>query len=173
MRFLSLSSARRVLLARVLVATQFSILIMLGVIGTFNISKSRHNYLLAEMASIIMGLLIIAAAGYSLKPSLRISPIPKADSPLIESGIYHRVRHPMYLAVILIGFGMAGYSDSGVAWILEVILIVDLNIKARFEDALLLEAHPEAFHYQMHVSRILPCMGGSCKSSCAVDASKD
>lgn len=173
MRFLSLTSARRVLLARVLVATQFSILIMLGVIGTFNISKSRHNYLLAEMASIIMGLLIIAAAGYSLKPSLRISPIPKADSPLIESGIYHRVRHPMYLAVILIGFGMAGYSDSGVAWILEVILIVDLNIKARFEDALLLEAHPEAFHYQMHVSRILPCMGGSCKSSCAIDPSKD
>ncbi len=173
MRFLSLSSARRVLLARVLVATQFSILIMLGVIGTFNISKSRHNYLVAEMASIIMGVLIIAAAGYSLKPSLRISPIPKTDSPLIESGIYRRVRHPMYLAVILIGFGMAGYSDSGFAWILEVLLIVDLNIKARFEDALLLEAHPEAFHYQMHVSRILPCMGGSCKSSCAIDPSKD
>jgi protein-S-isoprenylcysteine O-methyltransferase Ste14 len=173
MRFLSLTSARRVLLARVLVATQFSILLSLGVIGILNISKPRHNYLLAEMASIIMGLLIIAAAGYSLKPSLRISPIPKADSPLIESGIYHRVRHPMYLAVILIGFGMAGYSDSGVAWILEVILIVDLNIKARFEDALLLEAHPEAFHYQMHVSRILPCMGGSCKSSCVIVPSKD
>ena len=173
MRFLSLSSARRVLLARVLVATQFSILIMLGVIGTFNISKSRHNYLVAEMASIFMGLLIIAAAGYSLKPSLRISPIPKADSPLIESGIYHRVRHPMYLAVILIGFGMAGYSDSGFAWILEVLLIVDLNIKARFEDALLLEAHPEAFHYQMHVSRILPCMGASCKTSCAINPGKD
>ena len=173
MRFLSLTSARRVLLARVLVATQFSILLTLGVIGILNISKPRHNYFLAEMASIIMGLLIIAAAGYSLKPSLRISPIPKADSPLIESGIYHRVRHPMYLAVILIGFGMAGYSDSGVAWILEVILIVDLNIKARFEDALLLEAHPEAFHYQMHVSRILPCMGAGCKSSCAIDPSND
>ena len=173
MRFLSLNSARRVALARVLVAIQFSILIMLGVVGIFNTSKTSHNYLGAEMASIFMGLLIIAAAGYSLKPSLRISPIPKADSPLIESGIYHRVRHPMYLAVILIGFGMAGYSDSGFAWVLEVLLIVDLNIKARFEDALLLEAHPEAFHYQMHVSRILPCMGASCKSNCAIDPSKD
>ena len=173
MRFLSLSSARRVLLARVLVAIQFAILLTLGVIGILYISKPSHNYLVAEIASIFMGVLIIASAGYSLKPSLRISPIPKTDSPLIESGVYRRVRHPMYLAVILIGFGMAGYSDSGFAWILEVLLIVDLNIKARFEDALLLEAHPEAFHYQMHVSRILPCMGASCKTSCAINPGKD
>lgn len=173
MRFLSLSPIRRILLARVLVITQFAILFGLGVIGIHNISKPNHDYLAAEGGSIIIGFLVIAAAGYSLRPSLRISPFPKANSPLIESGIYHRVRHPMYLAVILIGFGMAGFSDSGLAWILEALLIVDLNIKARFEDALLLEAHPEALHYQMHVSRILPCMGMSCKTSCAVDPKKD
>ena len=173
MRFSDLSVSSRILLARVLVAIQFAILFSLGVTGLLNISKPRHDYLASELGSIIVGLLIIGAAGYSLRPSLRISPIPKENSPLIESGIYRRVRHPMYLAVILIGFGMAGFSDSALPWILEVLLIVDLNIKASFEDSLLLEAHPESFHYQMHVSRILPCMGASCKTSCAINPGKD
>ena len=173
MTFSSLSKSSRILLARVLVGIQFALLFFLVVIGLVNISKPHHNYLVAEIGSIVLGLLIIVAAGYSLRPSLRISPIPKENSPLIESGIYRRVRHPMYLAVILIGFGMAGYSDSLIAWILELALIIDLNVKARFEDALLLEAHPESFHYQMHVSRILPCMGASCKTSCALDTTKD
>ena len=173
MNFSSLSLASRMVLARVLVGIQFVLLFFLGVIGLINISKPHQNYLAAEIGSIVLGLLILVAAGFSLRPSLRISPIPKENSPLIESGVYRRVRHPMYLGVILIGFGMAGFSDSTFAWILEVILIVDLNIKARFEDALLLEAHPESFHYQMHVSRILPCMGASCKTTCVVDTSKD
>ena len=173
MTFPSFSISSRILLARVLVGIQFVLLFFLGVIGLVNISKPHHNYLAVEIGAIVLGLLIIVAAGFSLRPSLRISPIPKENAPLIESGIYRRVRHPMYLAVILIGFGMAGYSDSLIAWILELALIIDLNVKARFEDALLLEAHPESFHYQMHVSRILPCMGASCKTSCEVATSKD
>jgi protein-S-isoprenylcysteine O-methyltransferase Ste14 len=130
---------------------------------------SKHAYLFVELSSILLGAIVIASAGYSLRPSLRISPIPKPDSPLIESGIYKRVRHPMYLGVILIGFGLSGFSDSLSAWILEIALITVLSIKARFEDALLLEIHPESLHYQMHVSRIMPCMGASCKTSCSMN----
>jgi len=118
MTFSSLSISSRILIARVLVGIQFALLFFLGVIGLVNISKPHHNYLVAEFGSIVLGLLVIVAAGYSLRPSLRISPIPKENAPLIESGIYRRVRHPMYLAVILIGFGMAGYSDSLIAWLL-------------------------------------------------------
>jgi len=143
-------------------------LAIIGILGIANFHTPTHTYPGIEIGAALIGLAIIASAGISLRPSLRISPIPKEDSPLIETGIYRRVRHPMYLGVILLGFGMAGYANSTIAWVLELILIIDLNIKARFEDALLLEIHPESLHYQLHVSRILPCLGGSCRSNCAL-----
>jgi protein-S-isoprenylcysteine O-methyltransferase Ste14 len=173
MSFLRLSPQARRLLARALVTIQFGLLFALGALAIAHAGASKHEYLVAELSSIVLGAIIIASAGYSLRPSLRISPIPKPDSPLIDSGIYKRVRHPMYLGVILIGFGLSGFSDSLFAWLLEIALIANLSIKARFEDALLLELHPESLHYQMHVSRILPCLGASCKTSCTVNLSKN
>jgi len=173
MSLIGLSPSNRRILARILVSVQFTVLILQTILAIAHAGAMRHDYLTAEITSILLGALVIASAGYSLRPSLRISPIPKPDSPLIESGIYRRVRHPMYLGVILIGFGLSGYSDSLLAWLLELTLICDLSIKARFEDALLLEIHPESLHYQMHVSRIMPCMGASCKTSCSLKMNSD
>jgi len=173
MSFSGLSPGNRRILARILVMVQFAVLILQTILVIAHAGAVKHDYLFAEIVSIFLGALVIASAGYSLRSSLRISPIPKPDSPLIESGIYRRVRHPMYLGVILIGFGLSGYSDSLLAWALELILICDLGIKARFEDALLLEIHPESLHYQLHVSRIMPCMGASCKTSCSMKSTSD
>jgi len=158
----------RVLIAKTLVTIQFLMLALIGILALWKLQTPIHTYLGMEIGAVLIGLVIIASAGISLQPSLRISPIPKENSPLIETGIYRRVRHPMYLGVILIGFGIAGFANSTAAWICELILFLDLNFKARFEDALLLEIHPESLHYQLHVSRILPCLGGSCRTNCAL-----
>ena len=163
------SLQKRVLIAKTLVAIQFLMLTMIGILALGNLHTQIHSYLGMEIGAVLIGLAIIASAGISLRPSLRISPIPRENSPLIETGIYRRVRHPMYLGVILIGFGMAGFANSTAAWIFELILFLDLNFKARYEDALLLEIHPESMHYQMHVSRILPCLGGSCRTNCGIE----
>ncbi len=161
-----ISNQTRSMIAGTMVAIQFVALFIIGILALSNLHASSHPYFGTEILAVILGITIIASAGISLRPSLRISPIPKKNSPLVETGIYRRVRHPMYLAVILIGFGLAGYANSAISWILELLLVVDLNIKARYEDALLREIHPESLHYQLHVSRILPCLGGSCRANC-------
>lgn len=164
----AISAVQRRLIANALVAIQFITLGALGIVDLADFEKRTLSYLPTEIILILLGILVIAGAWFSLRPSLRISPIPKEHSPLVETGIYRRVRHPMYLGVILIGFGMAGFADSPLAWVLEILLIVNLNVKSRYEDALLLEIHPDALHYQMHVSRLLPCLGASCKTNCAL-----
>ena len=161
--------AARVQIARALVAIQFLLLAIIGISALSKVSGSTHSYLGLETGAVLLGGLVIAIAGISLRPSLRISPIPKSDAPLIATGIYRWVRHPMYLGVILIGFGLAGYADGILSWIMEAALILDLNIKARFEDELLREIHPESIHYQLHVSRLIPCVGGSCRTTCIPD----
>ena len=167
MNIANLSRSSRIRIAQTLVGIQFLSLGALGVVAITRATSLSHSYLAFELGAILVGIIIIGAAGIALRPSLRVSPIPKVDSPLIEIGIYKYVRHPMYLGTILIGFGVAGYADSWLSWLFEAILIVNLNIKARFEDALLREIHPESVRYQMQVSRILPCLGGSCRINCS------
>ena len=152
--------------ANFLVASQFLCLGALFLLVLLNRQPRSSADLLAEGLFILGGGVVILTAAASLKPSLRVSPIPKPGSPFIASGIYKYLRHPMYLGVILVGLGMAGAGNSSVSLIFIALLIITLNIKAKFEDRLLLEIHPEVFHYQMHTSKILPCLGGSCRDDC-------
>jgi len=162
-----MSTSRREGLATLFVTIQFLALGLLFLSDLLSNKGSTHEYLLLESMCIGIGSFIILFAAPSLKPSLRISPIPKKDSPLKESGIYKYVRHPMYLGVILIGFGFSAYANNNFTWIVELILILDLNLKARFEDQLLIELHPESLHYQLHTSRIIPCTSQSCRKNCS------
>ncbi len=166
MKIMGLPIARRKMMANSLVAIQFGMLLALAILAINSIKNSNHPYLPFEIVLIASGGIVILSAAKTLNLSLRISPIPRPNSAFVISGIYRRVRHPMYLGVILIGFGLAGFSDSLFAWILELILVVNLNIKANFEDALLDELHPQSWHYREHTSKIIPCLSRSCRTDC-------
>ena len=152
--------------ANFLIGSQFSLLGALILLAILNGGRRSSGDLLAEGLFIAVGGLIVVVAAISLKPSLRVSPIPKPDSPFIVTGIYKYTRHPMYLGVILIGLGLAGAGNSNTSLFFEALLILTLSVKANFEDRLLRAIHPEVFHYQLHTSKILPCLGGSCRDNC-------
>ncbi len=149
--------------AKLLVTGQFALLAALGIAALANVHSKVHNYLILESSLLAIGILVLFFAWQSLRPSLQISPLPKEGAIFISRGIYKYVRHPMYLGVILIGCGLASFSDSAVSWILEFLLIGTLNVKASFEDGLLRERYPQAWHYQKHTSKVLPCLGKSCR----------
>ena len=96
----------------------------------------------------VVALAILFAAWYALRPSLRISPIPKEGAVLITTGIYSFIRHPMYVGVLLFG---AGFVLTNITWIsisIWAALFITLVYKARFEDSLLSIKHPQATAYQ-------------------------
>ena len=152
--------------ARTLVTAQFTLLGVISITALLAMKRETHTYIAFESLVILCGTLVLLFAWKALRPSLQISPIPKDGAIFISRGIYKYVRHPMYLSVILIGLGMAGYADNPVAWISELALILLLNVKATFEDGMLREKYPEAWHYQRHTSKVLPCLGGSCRDNC-------
>ena len=91
---------------------------------------------------------IFIAAYVALKPSLRISPIPKPGAALIVKGIYKWFRHPMYLGVLFIGTGFLLNNLNIASVVIWVFLLINMTTKARYEDDLLLIRHPEAIIYQ-------------------------
>ena len=151
--------------AKILVVLQFGLLFALVIVAQLS---SNTSYLPATTALMLFGLMTLGFAYLALRPSLRISPIPKNGAEFISVGIYRFVRHPMYLGLLLIGFSLAVNADNSMGWIIYLILLVVLNIKASFEDFLLRELHPKSVHYQLHTSRILPCLGGSCRDNCEI-----
>lgn len=101
----------------------------------------------------VVAIVILFAAWYALRPSLRISPIPKDGAALITSGIYSFVRHPMYIGVLLFGVGFVLTNINWISIAMWVALLATLVCKARFEDSLLAIKHPHAAVYQSSTAR--------------------
>ena len=83
-------------------------------------------------------------------------PEPKPGSHLVTTGIYARVRHPLYASVISLGFGWALLWRSGPALTLAAAQIVFFYAKARLEERLLRQRFAEYADYSRRVPRLVP-----------------
>jgi protein-S-isoprenylcysteine O-methyltransferase Ste14 len=98
---------------------------------------------------------IFAFAYVALRPSLRVSPIPKPGAPLIVTGIYKWFRHPMYLGVLMFGLGILVNNLNPASLLVFIALFINMVIKANYEDQLLRSRHPNAVVYQQRVVGLL------------------
>ncbi|MEM6521127.1 MAG: isoprenylcysteine carboxylmethyltransferase family protein [Cyanobacteria bacterium P01_D01_bin.71] len=92
----------------------------------------------------------------NLGSNLTPLPYPRDNGSLVQTGVYGLVRHCLYSGLI---FGTAAYSlwtlslPHGVA---TVLLFIVLDLKARREEAWLLERFPEYADYRQRVSKFIP-----------------
>ena len=98
---------------------------------------------------------IFAFAYIALRPSLRISPIPKPGAPLITVGIYKWFRHPMYLGVLMFGLGMLLNNFNLISIATYLVLGANMVVKANYEDQMLRTRHSNAIEYQQRVFGLL------------------
>jgi protein-S-isoprenylcysteine O-methyltransferase Ste14 len=113
----------------------------------------------------IVGLLLMVAgvgiALYSIQQhpgGPNISPEPKPSKPLVESGLYRYIRHPIYTGVLLTVLGITlahGHPALLLIWILFVIFF---TYKSFYEETLLRKAYPQYGTYQRKTGRFLPPM---------------
>lgn len=131
-----------------MVGLQFSLIAILAIVPIadpiWQFSAARN----LAIAMYFSAILIFAFAAQALQPSLRINPIPKPGAPLITNGIYKYLRHPMYLAVMIIATGLLIQKIHLISMIIWIALAVNMFFKARYEDALLREIHTSAKNYQ-------------------------
>lgn len=137
---------------RLLVIIQF---VCLGVLVLSSGNSGAQFQFLSRMV-VVAAFLIGLIAVVNLRDALTIFPEPKPGAPFVTRGIYHFVRHPMYLAVLLFAFGEVIGKFSIVTVLVYVVLLIDLHIKYRYEDALLLARWPAASEYQKKVGALLP-----------------
>lgn len=112
------------------------------------------------LAAGILFLLIGAWLGLRGKRDLGLNrtpfPQPKDDGQLITSGIYARLRHPLYASVIALGFAWALLWRSWPALGLAAAQILFFDAKARREERWLRELFPDYAAYARRVKRFIP-----------------
>ena len=83
-------------------------------------------------------------------------PQPKDDGQLITSGLYARLRHPLYASVIALGFAWALLWRSWPALGLAAVQILFFDAKARREERWLRARFPGYAAYVRRVKRFIP-----------------
>jgi protein-S-isoprenylcysteine O-methyltransferase Ste14 len=97
-------------------------------------------------------LLVLAAISLLLARSTTVFPRPRASAVLAESGIYRRVRHPVYGSVLLLTVGWS-LAESPLGLIPTALLAVVFDLKARVEETWLEERLPGYARYRERTPR--------------------
>jgi protein-S-isoprenylcysteine O-methyltransferase Ste14 len=110
---------------------------------------------LAGAAVTALGILLAIAGLVSLGSALTPFPRPLANARLRQSGVYGRVRHPIYGGLVLasLGWSLSWLSLPGLLCAVVVFLFFDR--KSAFEERLLRARFPEYAAYALRARKLL------------------
>lgn len=104
----------------------------------------------------IFGLWLVYRGIGDLGPNVTAMPRPRSEATLVESGVYARIRHPIYAGVMACGIGWAFLVVSLPALLLALLLVGWLDLKSRREEAWLSQQHPGYRAYRSRTRRFVP-----------------
>jgi protein-S-isoprenylcysteine O-methyltransferase Ste14 len=105
------------------------------------------------------GFLVLAISFLRLGLSLTASPIPKDQGQLVTSGLYARVRHPIYFGLLLLGIGVVFDAGWWPQLVVLTMLYLLLRIKSDFEESMLRKKYPEYAAYAARTPKFFPRVG--------------
>ena len=116
------------------------------------------NNLLAILGGFVfvLAFCIFSFAKKGLDSAFYPLPEPKNGAPLIISGIYSIVRHPMYVSFLIGGFGICMLKQNVILLLLLLGLFLILTAKYKYEDALLIKKWERAVEYQQSTPALFP-----------------
>lgn len=88
--------------------------------------------------------------------NFNITPEIKENASLITTGAYRYIRHPMYFSVLLMMLGIVVSKPTILSFVIYVLLIITLFLKAQKEEMLWMERSSEYKTYMQHTKKIIP-----------------
>ncbi len=146
--------------SNVLVAIQFFLfaVLLLGLIVFMPVSSSTVRVMgsIVAIVGIFLALFAIIQFGRIANDTPNISPEPKTTIPLVQSGIYAHIRHPIYTGVICSALGVAIAHGHIVVLLIALLFIPFFTVKSMFEERLLHQQYDEYSTYVTRSGRFLP-----------------
>ena len=135
----------------IFVGVQFICLGLLMVTGPWLVTTP--GLVLLEMSGVLLG--VWAVLTMNLR-HLSAFPEVKANSPLQSGGPYRWIRHPMYLALLMVTLALVWEKFSYVRGGVWMVLFIDLVLKLQYEEQLLKNTFPDFQDYQTRTNKLIP-----------------
>jgi protein-S-isoprenylcysteine O-methyltransferase Ste14 len=144
------------------VALQMVLLVAVAAAGLLGPAWSGE---LRVVTTLVGGLLIAAGvvlaliAMRDLRGALTPLPHPRRGAELVETGVYARVRHPIYGGLVVAAAGWGLLTASPAALVATGLLLAFFELKSRREEAWLVQ-HFEGYEaYRARTRRLIPWIG--------------
>ena len=144
---------------RLLVFAQFGLILILAL---FPDSKNVNSQ--AEIAGtflLLLGLILLFAGFRGLGKSLTANPVPVDSGALVTTGIYARLRHPIYMGLLVLTMGLvvsSGVWSQLIPWFGLLGLLI---YKMRWEETLLSAKYKGYASYKSRVPALFPKLGST------------
>jgi protein-S-isoprenylcysteine O-methyltransferase Ste14 len=141
-----------------LVLGQFVLIALLIFVPSSGLNTGVFSYFLSAVAifSLLAGFVILGVSAIALGKSLTAHPIPGKNAQLVTDGLYKFVKHPIYTGLILVAFGLMIIGGFFPHTLFFIALVLLLNYKASFEEALLTKTYAGYADYSKKTGRFLP-----------------
>jgi protein-S-isoprenylcysteine O-methyltransferase Ste14 len=106
----------------------------------------------------LAGAALLVAGSRQLGRNLTPLPRPKANTVLVQDGVYSVVRHPIYSGLIFMMFGGALTTGRLARLVVALAAVGFFDAKARREEAWLMERFPDYAAYRRHVRKLIPAL---------------
>ena len=103
-----------------------------------------------------LGLVLILAAVAGMGESWRIGIDRERPGALVTSGLFDRIRHPIYSGIFLLTLGLALLTADVLSIAVAAAAAVGLPVQARLEEQFLGSVHPDYASYQRRTGRFWP-----------------
>ncbi|BBZ51847.1 hypothetical protein MHEI_35640 [Mycobacterium heidelbergense] len=143
-----------------LVAVSAPILQEAGIIGPVCVLGAAW----AQAVGIVVATAGIAATVYAqleMGDSWRIGVDERETTTLVRTGVFGRIRNPIYTAMLTFGIGIALVTPNPVAFIGFILLVATIHLQVRrVEEPYLSRTHGDAYRaYTASVGRFVPGVG--------------
>jgi protein-S-isoprenylcysteine O-methyltransferase Ste14 len=144
----------------IFVILQFTIAGLIIISALFEKKYVYHleNYFIRIVGSVflLLGLFIFVVTLINFGQLITPNPVPRDSAQLKTTGIYKYIRHPMYLAVLLMLIGFTLYYNSYFTLVLCAAGVLFILIKIGYEESYLVDKFPEYKNYSLKSKKLLP-----------------
>jgi len=131
--------------------------VQFGSLGFILLTASWSQLPARVFATLLAAAILAAWAMISMKiGNFNVVPSPVLQGNLVTSGPYRLIRHPMYASILLTTIPMVIAQFSILKLAAEILLVIDLVVKLRYEEKLLMKHFSGYEEYRKGSWRILP-----------------
>jgi len=147
-----MNNITRILLTKGLTYIQFGLILALFILGPI-IANTSYAHMAVQLLGMMLGLIALFVVGLN---RFSIFPTPRQGISLITTGPFKVIRHPMYLAVLLVVSPICLEKPTLLKTALMAILLLTLIAKITVEERLLEKEFSDYSAYKKRSWRLVP-----------------